>query len=169
MAKRGILAGMLVALIMGGAACVAPPPSAGSAAAAAPVLSAWQNEMMGDLNAQRANAGLGPLVACGTLQAAADAHSQDQANMGQMTHSGSNGSNIGQRADGAGYAGWQTLGENVAYGFTSVDSVMNAWMNSPGHRANILNGAFTHVGLSEIASPSGVEYWTQDFGAAGHC
>jgi uncharacterized protein YkwD len=125
--------------------------------------------MLGDLNAQRAAAGVGPLSPCGTLQAAADAHSQDQANMNSMTHSGSNGSDIGQRADGAGYTGWQTLGENVAYGFISVDSVMTAWMNSPGHRANILNPAFHDVGLGEVATPSGVEYWTQDFGANGHC
>jgi uncharacterized protein YkwD len=125
--------------------------------------------MMGDLNAQRAAAGIGPLVVCNTLRNSAEAHSQDQANMNVMTHSGSNGSDIGQRADGAGYSGWQTLGENVAYGFLSVDSVMTAWMNSPGHRANILNGAFTSVGLGEVASASGVEYWTQDFGASGHC
>lgn len=155
--------------MLSGAACVAPPPSPTAAAAAPVSLAAWQSEMLGDLNAQRAAVGVGPLTPCGTLQAAADGHSQDQANMDQMTHDGSNGSNIGQRADGAGYSGWQTLGENVAFGFTSVDSVMNAWMNSPGHRANILNAAFHDVGLSEVATASGVEYWTQDFGASGHC
>jgi len=73
------------------------------------------------------------------------------------------------RAERAGYSGWMALGENVAYGYGSVESVMAGWMNSSGHRANILNANFTHVGLGRATAANGTLYWTQVFGRSGRC
>ena len=58
--------------------------------------------------------------------------------------------------------GW--MGENIAYGFPTVSSVMEAWMDSSGHRANILRPQFTHVGLGVKRDASGRRYWVQNFG-----
>ena len=64
---------------------------------------------------------------------------------------------------------WSNLGENVAYGYGSVAAVMSAWMNSSGHRANILSSSFAHVGVGRADASNGTPYWTQDFGRGGTC
>lgn len=115
-------------------------------------------------NAQRAAAGLSPLSANGALTAAAAAHSKDQAAHNKMTHTGSNGSTLSQRISAAGFA-WHTIGENVAMGYGSADSVMDGWMNSAGHRANILKADFTSIGVAVAYSADGTPYWTMDLGA----
>lgn len=125
--------------------------------------------MLVRLNAERAAVGRGGLVACGTLRSAAAAHSADQAAHNNMTHIGSDGSTLANRATRSGYQGWTALGENVAYGYTTVESVMAGWMSSPGHRANILNENFTHVGVGLAYSTGGTPYWTQVFGRGGTC
>lgn len=127
------------------------------------------NEMLANVNSQRAAAGAAPLGWCATLAAAAQAHSADQAARSAMSHTGGDGSDIAARANRAGYVGWATLGENVAYGYRSVASVMTGWMGSDSHRDNLLNPAFTHVGFGLAVSSGGTLYWTQDFGAAGTC
>jgi uncharacterized protein YkwD len=129
----------------------------------------WVGTMLDSLNADRAGAGAPPLALCSTLLRAAQGHSDDQAVTDTMTHTGSDGSGIGQRADSAGYASWTALGENVAMGYSTVDAVMAAWMASSGHRANILNVAYQNVGLAESFASDGTPYWTQDFGAGGSC
>lgn len=125
--------------------------------------------MLASVNAERARVGAPALALCGTLNNAAQAHSADQAATSNMTHTGSDGSTLGTRADRAGYRGWSTLGENVAYGYSTPDAVMVGWMNSPGHKANLLNASYTHLGLGKATSGSGVPYWTQDFGRNGSC
>lgn len=124
--------------------------------------------MLQRINSERANAGVGALSTCGNLRTAAAAHSADQAAHTTMTHTGSDGSTMVQRAERAGYLHWTNLGENVAYGYGSVDGVMVGWMSSPGHRANILSGDYTHLGVGR-AGNGGVDYWTQVFGRNGTC
>ena len=68
----------------------------------------------------------------------------------------------GQRITAAGY-NWSAYGENVAYGYSSPESVMQGWMTSPGHKANILNCSFKEIGVG-LAQPG--YYWTQDFAAS---
>lgn len=58
--------------------------------------------------------------------------------------------------------GW--MGENIAYGYPDAPSVMEAWLNSSGHRANILRPQFTHVGIGVKRDASGRRYWVQNFG-----
>lgn len=149
----------------GGPAPDLPVSDGGPAAATA----TWIDDMAAQLNARRAENGAGPLELCGTLVADAQAHTEDQAAHNTMSHTGSDGSNLADRANRAGYVGWSRLGENVAYGYGDVAAVMTGWMNSPGHRANILDARFGHVGVGLAYSSGGTPYWTQDFGASGSC
>ncbi|WP_435204444.1 CAP domain-containing protein [Micromonospora sp. bgisy143] len=114
------------------------------------------------VNAERAKAGCKALTIDDKLMTAAQRHSQDQADHSKMSHTGSDGSDTGVRLDRVGYA-WRTYGENVAWNQKTPTAVMDAWMNSSGHRANILNCAFTEIGVG-IASSNG-PYWTQVFAA----
>jgi uncharacterized protein YkwD len=129
----------------------------------------WQSDMLALVNARRAEAGVPPLAWCATVAAAAQGHSADQAAHATMSHTGSDGSTIGVRLDRAGYTGWSRAAENVAAGQPSVASVMDAWMASSGHRANILDARLAHFGAGLVDSADGVPYWTQNFGARGSC
>jgi hypothetical protein len=71
------------------------------------------------------------------------------------------------RANAAGYTGWTFLGENIAAGQTSADAVFQAWMNSPGHRANILDARANEIGIGHAYTTSSTyrHYWTMEVGA----
>ncbi|WP_327281319.1 MULTISPECIES: CAP domain-containing protein [unclassified Streptomyces] len=116
------------------------------------------------VNKERAAAGCGPLASNGKLSAAARAYSDTMARSGVMSHTGPDGSTMTSRVEAAGYS-WSNLGENIARGQADPDAVMNAWMNSPGHRANILNCAFKEIGIG-VHKGDGGPWWTQDFGAS---
>ncbi|WP_174530929.1 CAP domain-containing protein, partial [Micromonospora maritima] len=124
-------------------------------------LSAELQQVVTLVNQERAKAGCKALSVDSKLTLAAQRHSQDQADHKKMSHDGSDGSDVGDRLDRAGYA-WRAYGENVAWNQQSPAAVMDAWMNSPGHRANILNCSFTEIGVG-VARSNG-PYWTQDFG-----
>lgn len=113
-------------------------------------------------NVERAAAGCAALSIDDKLMTAAQRHSQDQADNKKMTHTGSNGSGLGDRVNDVSYQ-WSAIGENVAWNQQSPAAVMKAWMNSPGHKANILNCSFTEIGVG-IATSNG-PYWTQVFAA----
>jgi uncharacterized protein YkwD len=125
------------------------------------------------INEQRAAAGCGPLVNDDRLVAAAQKHSRDMADNNFFDHRGSAGSLVGERVVAAGYSFWK-VGENIAAGQNTPEAVVNAWMNSPGHRENILDCAYRHTGIGFVydandAPLSGVSwpyyrYWTQVFG-----
>jgi uncharacterized protein YkwD len=125
--------------------------------------------MLNEVNAQRALVGSGPLTLCLPLDRAAEVHSDDQASMDQMTHIGSDGSGLGQRADAAGYLNWTTLAENIGQGYTSAESVMAAWVASPDHLENMNYPQLTNVGFGQSTSRTGDWFWTQDFGVDGSC
>lgn len=128
----------------------------------------WSDQLLTKVNAVRAAHGLHALTTCPPLTNAAGAHSADQARHNNLSHTGSNGSSPGQRVAQAGYHG-QTWGENVAMGYTSIDQVVDAWLNSATHRENLLSRAFVHVGFGRSTANNGSLYWTQDFGAGGRC
>jgi uncharacterized protein YkwD len=110
-------------------------------------------------NQQRQSAGLSALSTDGALTAAAAQHSADQAARNSMGHTGSNGSSAADRirANGGSFSTW---GENVAAGYGSASGVVGGWMNSPGHRDNILSSAFTRIGVAVAISADGTPYWT---------
>ncbi|MFI5833146.1 CAP domain-containing protein [Micromonospora sp. NPDC051300] len=124
-------------------------------------LSSELQQVVDIVNQERAKAGCKALTLNSKLTLAAQRHSQDQADHKKMSHDGSDGSDVGQRLDRVGYA-WRAYGENVAWNQQSPAAVMDAWMNSEGHRANILNCSFTQIGVG-VARSNG-PYWTQDFG-----
>lgn len=112
------------------------------------------------VNAERAKAGCSPVTVDAKLTKAAQNHSQDMADHTNMSHTGSDGSSMTDRLGRVGYA-YRSAGENVAAGYGTADSVMDGWMNSPGHKANILNCGFKEIGIG-LAGPG--NYWTQNFG-----
>lgn len=113
------------------------------------------------VNAERSKAGCSPVTVDSKLTKAAQDHSQDMADHQNMSHTGSDGSSMSDRLARVGYR-FSTAGENVAAGYGTADSVMEGWMNSPGHKANILNCAFKEIGIG-LAGPG--NYWTQNFGS----
>ncbi|MEU9738748.1 CAP domain-containing protein [Micromonospora chersina] len=137
------------------------PSGTGATTTSTKGLTAELREVVDLVNQERAKAGCKALTVDDKLVLAAQRHSQDQADHKTMSHDGSDGSDVGDRLDRVGYT-WRSYGENVAWNQQSPAAVMDAWMNSPGHRANILNCSFTEIGVG-VARSNG-PYWTQDFG-----
>lgn len=131
---------------------VSPPPPP----TVAPVY-----QVVNRVNAERAKVGLPALQIDDRLMLAAQRHSEDQAFHNHMSHTGSDGSNVSTRLDRVGYA-WRGWAENVAYGQRDAATVVTAWMNSAGHRANNLSGN-TQVGVGLAYSSNGTPYWTMVF------
>jgi uncharacterized protein YkwD len=142
----------------------------------APNNTAMELQIIALVNAQRAAAGLPAMTVNRQLNGAAMLHTQDM-----ITISNQYGRSVGHqhilygtvrpllsdRLDSAGWDNWTNsiaFGENIAYGFTSAADVMNGWMNSPGHRANILSSTYTEIGVSVLADKDGVLFFTQVFG-----
>ncbi|MFE7167902.1 sigma-70 family RNA polymerase sigma factor [Streptomyces sp. NPDC057616] len=115
------------------------------------------------VNQERAKAGCGALAEDPQLEQAAQGHSDDMAARGFFDHTNPDGADPGQRITAAGYK-WSTYGENIAQGQQTPQAVMESWMNSPGHRANILNCSFKDIGVG-VHKGTGGPWWTQDFGA----
>ncbi|MEV6742664.1 CAP domain-containing protein [Streptomyces sp. NPDC051104] len=136
-------------------------PTASSAPASSAPTSATAR-VVALVNSERAKAGCAPLTVNSKLAKAAQAHSADMAAHQNMSHTGSDGSSPGDRITSAGYS-WSSYGENIAYGYSTPESVMAAWMASPGHKRNILDCGFKDIGVG-LAQPG--SYWTQDFGTA---
>ncbi|MFC0843152.1 sigma-70 family RNA polymerase sigma factor [Streptomyces noboritoensis] len=114
------------------------------------------------VNTERAKNGCGPVSDNSKLATAAQRHSDNMAAQDFFDHTDPSGSGPGERIHAAGYQ-WSTYGENIARGQQTPADVMNSWMNSPGHRANILNCAFKELGVGIHNGPGG-PWWTQDFG-----
>ncbi|MEU6253960.1 CAP domain-containing protein [Streptomyces sp. NPDC047043] len=115
-------------------------------------------------NRERARAGLRPLAADPHLTTAAQAHSADMVARAFYSHTSPEGSQPWDRAAAAG-ARRRSIGENIACGQRSPAEVVDGWMNSPGHRANILKADFTHIGIGFEGGGQRGTYWTQLFGA----
>ncbi|MEU8527681.1 sigma-70 family RNA polymerase sigma factor [Streptomyces sp. NPDC048629] len=114
------------------------------------------------VNSERSKAGCGPVTGNDLLHKAARGHSDDMAARDFFDHTNPDGDGPGERITAAGYR-WSTYGENIAMGQRTPAQVMDSWMNSPGHRANILNCAFKEIGIG--VHDAGGPYWTQVFGA----
>ena len=112
------------------------------------------------VNEERAKAGL-PVLA---LHAGATRAAQQRAGEIEtaFSHTRPDGSNFTTALTAAGVT-YRAAGENIAYGQKSAGQVMQDWMNSAGHRANIMNGNFTSIGIGHYKSAAGVDYWTQLF------
>jgi uncharacterized protein YkwD len=107
-----------------------------------------------------------PLSLAPALTAAARAHSRDMIARDFFGHTGSDGSNPGERASRAGYR-WSMVGENIASGVRSARQAVAGWLASPEHCANIMTPGFRQMGVAFAVDPANVELidWTEDFGA----
>lgn len=130
----------------------APATSAADAAAA---------QVLALVNQERSKVGCSPVTADGGLAALATAFSEDMAARGFFDHTDPDGATPWDRAAKAGVDGLG--GENIARGQADAAAVMDAWMNSPGHKANILNCDYKTLGVG-VHFGSGGPWWTQDFG-----
>jgi uncharacterized protein YkwD len=99
------------------------------------------------------------------LTSAAYGHSRDMADNNYFSHDSLDGRSMVDRVNAAGYA-WSTIGENIAAGYSSVQSVVEGWMASDGHCANLMNPRFTEFGLACARNSDSTYriYWTQDLG-----
>ena len=125
---------------------------------------AYETEVVKLTNAERTAHGCPALRVDDRLVAAARAHSADMARTRTMSHTGSDGSNFVTREVRAGYPKRDAAAENIAYGYRTPQQVVTAWMNSTGHRKNILNCKNLAIGVGLVTTSSGTPYWTQNFG-----
>jgi len=108
--------------------------------------------LLAGTNQQRAASGLGALAINATLNQAAQAKANDMMTNNYWAHTSPSGVTPWFWLGNAGYS-YQTAGENLAYGFTTSGATITGWMNSAGHRANIMNGAFQEVGFGIVNAP----------------
>ena len=120
-------------------------PPAASLPAQPPQLHPIEARIVERTNAQRARHGLPPLSVDNRLLGSARRHAAWMTNARSMTHT------------------TQPVGENIAMGQHSSSEVLTAWMNSPGHRANILNPGYRRIGVAAYRTPEGTVYWCQQF------
>ncbi|MFE1549379.1 CAP domain-containing protein [Streptomyces sp. NPDC058718] len=132
----------------------APPSTADRAEAA-------EAEVLRLVNVERTKVGCTPVRSDAQLAALAGAFSADMAERGFFDHTDPDGATPWARAEQAGVSGLG--GENIARGQADAAAVMDSWMNSDGHRANILNCDFTTLGVG-VQFGDGGPWWTQDFG-----
>jgi uncharacterized protein YkwD len=174
-------------------ACTAGPPAAAPAAQQAlpqspqitPVAQArgscaipnFQANVLARVNAARArgaNCGSAgrfgpapPLAWNDALARAAERHTRDMVAGNFFSHTGSDKTELRQRADAAGYK-WRTLAENVAGGRGTIDGTLQQWLESPGHCANLMKPDLVHVAVACVpggARSTYTHYWTMALGA----
>src|SRR5262249_30252076 len=154
------------ALILALSGCAAPPPGGRPAIADAPRVATSDPEAVAEglveaHNRARQVAGLGRLETDPRLGAAAALHARAQAPRRRMSHRGAGGTTPFRRIEDQGYR-FRRAGENVACGQVTIASVMDDWMNSPGHRRNVL-GPYSQIGASCATDEGGTPYWCVTF------
>ncbi|MEO1523396.1 MAG: CAP domain-containing protein [Cyanobacteria bacterium J06633_2] len=129
----------------------------------------FESEVLRLTNEFRKKNGLDPLVIDQDLEEAADQHTRNMARQDFFAHKGKDGSTPANRARSAGYeTGF--VGENIAAGYTTPKQVVDGWISSPGHRANMLNANYNEIGIgyyhqqNDTGSVNYRHYWTQVFG-----
>jgi len=130
------------------------------------------NRALDLINAERAQHGCGPLTINPQLNQAALRQSQAMAQQHFFDHKDPDGTTPGQRVRDTGYV-FQMMGENIEAGTDTAEEAVKVWMNSPGHRANILTCAYKETGLALVDDQEDVPikgntqpyeyYWTQEF------
>ncbi len=154
------------------AAPAAPPTSVGSTCN----LADFKASLLARINQLRATGAdcgsdgvfgaAAPLTWNDKLVAAAEEHSQDMAAKNYFSHTSADGRTLADRINATGYS-WSSVGENIAAGYIGVNAVMDGWIASPGHCANLMNAGFAEVGVVCVAGAANdtySTYWTMDLG-----
>lgn len=146
MVVRGCKWLAVLGLVCGGAPAVGREPvmTSGAAVQDTAGLSQVESAVIAKTNAARARSGLPPLAADGQLMNGARNHARWMARNRNLSH-------------GSGVT------ENIGMGQTSASEAVSSWMNSNGHRANILGGGHTRIGVAMVHSADGTAYWCQQF------
>lgn len=121
---------------------------------------AFANQVVKLVNEERAKAGLSPLSVNSKAANAAQTRAREIEK--SFSHTRPDGSSFNTALTEAGVS-FRGAGENIAYGQTTPQQVMEGWMNSSGHRANILNANYTSIGVGHYKNWAGVDYWAQLF------
>ena len=135
------------------------PKKTATTASASVHLSALESQLLAQINVTRGRRGLRPLRLSSALTAAADQHSQSMAQKGYFSHDSANGGSFFKRIASfytyRGYSNW-SAGENILYSTPDIDpaGALRLWMNSPEHRANLLNRSWREIGLGAVHSSS---------------
>ncbi|QYC41644.1 Cysteine-rich secretory protein family protein [Nonomuraea coxensis DSM 45129] len=140
----------------------APTRAATKAPATSSTGTAVENEVVRLTNAERAKGGCGPLTHDARLRQAAFGHSADMAKNDYFEHDSQDGRDMVDRIKATGFTG-SAWAENIAMGQRTAAEVVEGWMNSDGHRRNIMNCSYTHIGVGAARNGQGQLYWTQDF------
>lgn len=125
-------------------------------------LTSYEQQVIELVNKERVARGLAPLKYDSQLGYVARVKSQDMVNSGYFSHTSPTYGSPFQMMEKFGLR-FSAAGENIAYGQRTAQEVMNSWMNSAGHRANILSQSFTHIGVGVAKASNGTLYWTQEF------
>ncbi|GIH70650.1 CAP domain-containing protein [Sphaerimonospora thailandensis] len=120
-----------------------------------------ENEVVRLTNVERAKVGCGPLTHDAKLHTAAYGHSADMSAKNYFSHTSQDGRSFADRIRATGYS-YTAIAENIAKGYQTPEAVVQGWMNSSGHRTNMLNCSYTDIGVGYVKA--GGPYWTQDFG-----
>ncbi|MFD3662592.1 CAP domain-containing protein [Streptomyces sp. NPDC058659] len=161
-------AAAVVLTVAAGVYVASPAPAAGAgpeAGAAGGTVSEYVQQVVDLANAEREKAGCGPLRAESHLRTAAQGHADDMATRDYYEHDSPEGRDAGDRMTVAGYT-WATWGENIHRGPKTPARAMEDWMDSPGHRENVLNCSFKDIGVGVTLTANG-PWWVQNFGAKG--
>ena len=149
---------------------LAMPASPGEVADPAPTAAdstpaAVEGQIVDLVNAQRVQAGLAPLTVSTQLGQMADIQAGNMARLDIMSHDlpGTATPGLADRASAVGYT-YAALGENIAFNYAGATAVMDGWMASPEHRANILNPNYTQIGVSVATDATGQPYYAEEFG-----
>ena len=124
-----------------------------------PSVRSFEQEVIRLVNEQRVQNGLNPLTENWELSRVARYKSQDMVDNRYFSHTSPTYGSPFQMIRAFGIS-FRRAGENIAYGQRTPQAVVNAWMNSSGHRANILNASYTQIGVGYVADGN---YWTQMF------
>ena len=122
-------------------------------------VTAYEAKVIELVNDIRKDQGLSPLTANWELSRVARYKSQDMHDRRYFSHTSPTYGSPFQMMKNFGIS-YRSAGENIAKGYATPEAVVKGWMNSPGHRANILNKSFTHIGVGYVENGS---YWTQMF------
>jgi uncharacterized protein YkwD len=147
---------------IGGAAPVPPSPPT-----KAPLVAAAFVERVLELtNEERAKYNLKPLKLQPNLTDAAMWKAKDMATKGYFAHEDPDGRDFSDRINSFGYKAWGFVGENIAAGQITPEEVVKSWMESPGHRKNILKPQYCEIGIGFVSDSKSEygQYWVQEFG-----
>lgn len=133
----------------------APTPAPGGG-------SAVSEEVVRLTNAERQKGGCAPLVSDPQLRSAAQGHSADMAAKNYFSHTSPDGRDLTTRIKASGFSPMRAWAENIAMRQRTPADVLQSWMGSSGHRANIMNCDYTHLGVGVATGSQGI-YWTQVF------